>query len=603
MGFFENLKKDFSQAVSDLLQKDAFLTDLEEELSDLEDIETQKSLANIRTKELFTKDEQKKQLASGYGAKCFGEENLFVQEVEENLNLDIEEIFLEPNMQPEPLVGENIQKEVAKQEKSQDLSLSEKQEITDEKKIDTNEILIKKEVLNDENVNNKKEEVILEKEQEENKEEMFLEKEKMIKIEKPSFQKNAELETVAETSQRVIEVVKTEQLLEEDRAVVNSEKTFQKPIQRNNIEVVKSEKHSQKSIEVVRPDKWSQKPIEVAKSEKRFQKSTETANLDRRSQKSTEAVNLEKRSQKVTGIVKLEERFQKNTEVRKPQEAIQKPIEVENRASVNRNRKMKKTRQRTNIEKEVSVLEKLTTEEINTFDKLLADTNLLANDKKEKLEDEKMARFETRGTNSMDAGNVDMDYIAEALNEEEDDISDMMEEDVTIIAKGTKVVGNISSESSLEIDGTVMGDIECLGRLSVRGYVAGNSSATEIYVNASRLDGNLSSEGIVKVEAGTVVIGDIEATSAVVAGAVKGEIDINGPITIDSTAIIKGNIKAKSIQINNGAVVDGHCALAYSTVDIDSYFGKGTTAEVKQPVVAEQQPVKVNEPKKEKNNK
>ncbi len=592
MGFFENLKKDFSQAVSDLLQKDVFLTDLEEELSDLEDIETQKSLANIGTKDLFTKDESKKELVSEYGTKCFGEENLFVQEVEENLNLDIEEIFLEPNMQPEPLVGENIKKEVEKQEKSQDLSLSEKQEITDEKKIDANEILIKKEVLNDENVNNKKEEVILEeeKEQEQNKEEMFLEKEKMIKIEKPSFQKNAELETVAETSQKVIEVVRTKQLLEEDRAAVNSEKTFQKPIQRNNIEVVKSENYSQKSIEVVKPDKWPQKPIEVAKSEKRFQKSTETANLDRR-------------SQKVTGIVKLEERFQKNTEVIKPQEVIQKPIEVENRASVNRNRKMKKPRQRMNIEKEVSVLEKLTTEEMNTFDKLLADTNLLANDKKEKLEDEKMARFETRGTNSMDASNVDMDYIAEALNEEEDDISDIMEEDVTIIAKGTKVVGNISSESSLEIDGTVMGDIECLGRLSVRGYVAGNSSAAEIYVNASRLDGNLSSEGIVKVEAGTVVIGDIEATSAVVAGAVKGEIDINGPITIDSTAIIKGNIKAKSIQINNGAVVDGHCALAYSTVDIDSYFGKGTTTETKQPVITEQQPVKVNDLKKEKNNK
>ncbi len=587
MGFFENLKKDFSQAVSDLLQKDVFLADLEEELSDLEDIEIQKSLENVGIK-----NETKKQLASEYGTKCFGKENLFVQEVEKNLNLDIEEIFLEPNMQPEPLVRENIKKEVAEQEKLQDLSLSEKQEITDEKKIDTNEILIQKEVLNDENVNNKKEEVILEKEQE------------------LSFQKNAELETVAETSQKIIEVVRTEQLLEEDRAVVNSEKTFQKPIQRNNIEVVKSENYSQKSIEVVKPDKWSQKPIEVAKPEKRFQKlpetanldkcfqkSAEIANLDRRSQKSTESANLEKRSQRVMGIVKLEERFQKNTE----EEVIQKPIEVENRASVNR--KMKKTRQRMNIEKEVSVLEKLTIEEINTFDKLLADTNLLANDKKEKLEDEKMARFETRGTNSMDASNVDMDYISEALNEEEDDISDMMEEDVTVIAKGTKVIGNISSESSLEIDGTVMGDIECLGRLSVRGYVAGNSSAAEIYVNASRLDGNLSSEGIVKIEAGTVVIGDIEATSAVVAGAVKGEIDINGPITIDSTAIIKGNIKAKSIQINNGAVVDGHCALAYSTVDIDSYFGKGTTTEVKQPVVAEQQLVKVNEQKKEKNNK
>ena len=69
-----------------------------------------------------------------------------------------------------------------------------------------------------------------------------------------------------------------------------------------------------------------------------------------------------------------------------------------------------------------------------------------------------------------------------------------------------------------------------------------------------------------------VVVGDIVATSGVIAGAVKGEIDINGPIVIDSTAIIKGNIKAKSVQINNGAVIEGFCSLSYSAVDVDNIF-------------------------------
>ena len=53
---------------------------------------------------------------------------------------------------------------------------------------------------------------------------------------------------------------------------------------------------------------------------------------------------------------------------------------------------------------------------------------------------------------------------------------------------------------------------------------------------------------------------------------VKGEIDVQGSVVVESTAIVKGNITAKSIQINNGAVVDGYCKLSYSDVDIDNFF-------------------------------
>ena len=71
---------------------------------------------------------------------------------------------------------------------------------------------------------------------------------------------------------------------------------------------------------------------------------------------------------------------------------------------------------------------------------------------------------------------------------------------------------------------------------------------------------------------GSVIVGDITATSGVIAGAVKGEIDINGPVVVDSTAIIVGNIKAQSIQINNGAVIEGFCSLSYSEVDVENIF-------------------------------
>jgi cytoskeletal protein CcmA (bactofilin family) len=147
-----------------------------------------------------------------------------------------------------------------------------------------------------------------------------------------------------------------------------------------------------------------------------------------------------------------------------------------------------------------------------------------------------------------------------------------VDDEITVISKGTTITGSISSDGSLDIMGTITGDIECLGKLSISGKITGNSSAAEVYVNTERLEGCITSEGCVKVGLGTVIIGDIIATSGVIAGAVKGEIDINGPIVVDSTAIIKGNIKAKSVQINNGAVIEGFCSLSYSSVDVDNIF-------------------------------
>lgn len=146
------------------------------------------------------------------------------------------------------------------------------------------------------------------------------------------------------------------------------------------------------------------------------------------------------------------------------------------------------------------------------------------------------------------------------------------EDEVTVISKGTNIDGNISSNGSLEIMGNVTGDVECLGKLTITGKIIGNATAAEVYVNTERLEGSINSEGSVKIGLGTVVIGDIIGTSAVIAGAVKGEIDVNGPVVIDSTAIIKGNIKAKSLQINNGAVIEGFCSLTYSDVSLENVF-------------------------------
>lgn len=167
------------------------------------------------------------------------------------------------------------------------------------------------------------------------------------------------------------------------------------------------------------------------------------------------------------------------------------------------------------------------------------------------------------------------EYKEEAVVAEPADVAEVEEDnsqEVTVITKGTTITGGIKSDTSLVVKGTIEGDVECDGKLTITGRVAGNTIASEIYVNTPRLEGDINSKGIVKIDVGTVVIGNVNCTSVVVAGAVKGDIEVNGPVVIDSTAVVKGDVKAKSIQINSGAVIDGHCSLQFADVDLDSFF-------------------------------
>lgn len=160
----------------------------------------------------------------------------------------------------------------------------------------------------------------------------------------------------------------------------------------------------------------------------------------------------------------------------------------------------------------------------------------------------------------------------EMMDEGMMDDEEIMEEEITVITQGTTINGSIKSDTSLLVKGTIEGDVECQGKLTIEGRVAGNTIAKEIYVNTPRLEGDINSRGIVKVDVGTVVIGNVSCTSLVIAGAVKGDIDVNGPVVVDTTAVVKGNVRAKSIQLNSGAIIDGNYSLAYADVDVDTFF-------------------------------
>lgn len=145
-------------------------------------------------------------------------------------------------------------------------------------------------------------------------------------------------------------------------------------------------------------------------------------------------------------------------------------------------------------------------------------------------------------------------------------------DETAVVTEGMTITGDIVSEGSMELIGTVNGNLDILGKLNITGTVQGNSKAAEIYAEGAKITGEVNSQGSVKIGQSSVVIGNITATSAVVAGAVKGDIDVHGPVILDTTAIVMGNIKSKSVQINNGAVIEGMCSQCYADVNPTSFF-------------------------------
>jgi cytoskeletal protein CcmA (bactofilin family) len=145
-------------------------------------------------------------------------------------------------------------------------------------------------------------------------------------------------------------------------------------------------------------------------------------------------------------------------------------------------------------------------------------------------------------------------------------------DETTVITEGTNITGDINSDGSVDIRGRIGGNVTCNGKLVVTGILEGNSNSSEFFADAAKVEGEVNSTGTVKIGIGSVVIGNITAASAVIAGAIKGDIDVQGPVVVDTSAVVMGNIKSRSVQINNGAVIEGFCSQSYADIDVQGLF-------------------------------
>ena len=108
----------------------------------------------------------------------------------------------------------------------------------------------------------------------------------------------------------------------------------------------------------------------------------------------------------------------------------------------------------------------------------------------------------------------------------------------TLISAGTTIKGDLSSNSDLRIDGTVIGNI--------------NSNAKIV----------IGSSGVVE--------GDIFGNNADIVGKISGTIKVKELLQLRGECVVNGNIYAGKLQVEPSATFNGQCHMGANVVDMAS---------------------------------
>lgn len=98
-----------------------------------------------------------------------------------------------------------------------------------------------------------------------------------------------------------------------------------------------------------------------------------------------------------------------------------------------------------------------------------------------------------------------------------------------IIAKGTKIIGDLTSEGDFRIDGNIEGNIKTPGKI-----VVGKSGSIK---------------------------GSLQGTDAHFEGSFIGKLTLTGTLTLKSTANIEGDVVVGKLAVDPGATFNVSCAM------------------------------------------
>ncbi len=103
------------------------------------------------------------------------------------------------------------------------------------------------------------------------------------------------------------------------------------------------------------------------------------------------------------------------------------------------------------------------------------------------------------------------------------------EGELSLIGSGTVVEGKITTEGSIRIDGTLVGDV------------------------LAKANAAIGASGVVK--------GTISAKNVTLSGRVKGTVMASEKLVLESKSVLQGDIKSVRLVVDEGAVFEGQCSM------------------------------------------
>lgn len=107
---------------------------------------------------------------------------------------------------------------------------------------------------------------------------------------------------------------------------------------------------------------------------------------------------------------------------------------------------------------------------------------------------------------------------------------------LTIIAQGTEITGDISAQGVVKVEG--------------------------------KIEGSIRSAAQVLVAKGGLVRGDINTKEAVLGGHVRGTVHAEERVEVQTTALVEGDIVTRRIQIAEGGQVNGSISMGASSSEV-----------------------------------
>lgn len=104
--------------------------------------------------------------------------------------------------------------------------------------------------------------------------------------------------------------------------------------------------------------------------------------------------------------------------------------------------------------------------------------------------------------------------------------------ELNLIAAGTVIEGKLRTPGSIRIDGKIVGEVNAAQNIAIGG--------------SGDVDGNIT------------------AKSVTIGGRIKGVVIAQDKLVFESKAVIKGDIRAAKLVIDEGAIFDGKCTMGES---------------------------------------